>query len=82
MTANKPVSLYVRSCLDKKRKENKMTVKKEISKTLKNIGFLSNISFEKGIDVFFTLIAELQDKKFKYPASFLRKKNSYLFYCN
>ena len=24
----------------------------------------------------------LQDKKFKYPASFLRKKNSYLFYCN
>jgi hypothetical protein len=30
MTANKPVSLYVRSCLDKKRKENKMTVKKYI----------------------------------------------------
>ena len=24
----------------------------------------------------------LQDKKFKYPASFLLKKNSYLFYCN
>jgi len=24
----------------------------------------------------------LKDKKFKYPASFLRKKNSYLFYCN
>tara|TARA_Y100000590_G_scaffold370556_1_gene432481 strand:+ start:650 stop:1330 length:681 start_codon:yes stop_codon:yes gene_type:complete len=24
----------------------------------------------------------LKDKKFKYPASFLNKKNSYLFYCN
>ena len=38
------------------------TVKKHPSKTLKTIGFLSNISFEKGIDVFFELIAELQDK--------------------
>ena len=29
---------------------------------MNTIGFLSNISIEKGIDVFFELVAELQDK--------------------
>jgi len=42
--------------------EKNKIAKKHLCKTLKTIGFLSNISFEKGIDVFFELVAELEEK--------------------
>ena len=79
-------SLY-RNNIKKRSKKNVVLVKRNdffrITLTLKCLNDSKTIFlWAPGKKKLYIVKKILSDKKFTYPASFLRKKNNFLFYCN